>query len=52
MRLNKLAAIERWPDYTVEAVYSGHPLGPNELATIERWPDYTFHFGPKQLAVW
>ena len=30
----KLAAIERWPDYTVK-------LATNQLAAIERWPDYT-----------
>jgi hypothetical protein len=33
--------MERWPDYTVEPVCSGHPSGPNQLAAIERWPDYT-----------
>ena len=48
---NQLAAIERWPDYTV---YSGHPSGPNQLAAIERWPDYTVYSGhpsgPNQLA--
>ena len=38
--LNQLAAIERWPDYTVKPVYSDHPYGLDQLAAIERWPDY------------
>ena len=33
--------VQRWPDYTVEPVYSGHPSRPNQLAAIQRWPDYT-----------
>ena len=36
-----VAALQRWPDYTVEPVYSGHPSGPSQLAAIQRWPDYT-----------
>ena len=40
---NQLAAIQRWPDYTVieTCVYRGHPSRPNQLAAIQRWPDYT-----------
>ena len=32
---NQLTAIQRWPDYTVEPVYSGHPSGHNQLAAIQ-----------------
>ena len=28
---NQLAAIQRWPDYTVEPVYSDHPSGPTAI---------------------
>ena len=49
---SQLAAIERWPDYTVKpqdaierwpdyTVKPNYPSGPSQLAAIERWPDYT-----------